>query len=111
MIGQPRQTLFAQLKEPVFRISILAERAGCAAQGLIKAVVVVGEERGIGDFDRRLWPRSDRESVNNIEQDRATGDETSSDGGAKILYTLRRGTFLFWHTTSLALEVPHGEAT
>lgn len=111
MIGQPRQTLFAQLKQPVLRISVLAERIGGAAQGLVQAVVAIGEERGIGDFDRRLWSRSDRESVNNIEQDCATGDETVGDGVAKILYTLRRGTFLYWHTTSLPLEAPHGEAT
>src|SRR5262249_40467278 len=110
MIGQPRQTLFAQLKQPVLRISILAEHIGGAAQRLIQAVVAVGEERGIGDFDWRLGSRSDRESVNNIEQDRATGGETGGDGGAKILYTSRRGTFLDWHTTSLPLEVPHGGA-
>src|SRR5262249_40011049 len=84
MIGQPRQTFFPQLKQPVFRISILAERVDCAAQRLIQAIVAVGEERGIGDFDRRFWSRADRESVNNIEQYRATGDETGGDGGAKI---------------------------
>jgi hypothetical protein len=47
-------------------------------------MVAVCEERGIGDFGGRLGARSDRQSINHIEQDGATGGETGGDDGAKI---------------------------
>lgn len=104
MRREPFQAFGSQCSQPVVGTDLFSERLCPTSQRLIQAVMVIGEQHGAGDFDGRAGARADRESINNIEQDRTTAHKTGGDCGTEILYTLRRGTFLFLHTTSLTLE-------
>ena len=100
VLCQPRQPGLPQFKQPVLGSDLLSEGFGGTAQGLVQAIVAVGEDGGLADFDGGAGARPDRESFNDIEQDRSTGVEPVGDSGAEILYTLRRGIFLYWQCES-----------
>lgn len=103
MRSQPRQPLGSKFEQPVVGGDLFSKCAGSPTQPLIEAVMVIGEQGGPGDLDRRCRSRSDGESVDHIEQNRALGRKTSGDSSPEIKYTLCGGVFAF-HTTSILLE-------
>lgn len=111
MLLQPGQPGPAQLLQPVALADGRRQLLSCSAQRLIQAAPLKGKEFRERQLNWRRRSRPDREHINQIEEYRAARSQAGSDTVTKILYTLRRGTCLFFHLSSIALERASGEAS
>jgi hypothetical protein len=111
MLLQPEQPGLAQLLQPVALADGRRQLLSSTAQRLIQAAPRTGEEFRERQLNWRRRSRPDREHINKIEEYRAARSQAGSDTITKILYTLRRGTCLFFHLSSIALERASGEAS